>query len=107
MSERALKFLTTTFVILGIVLMLAWPKFFGHVAIAAHPTAGFKRDVLVKSALFISALFIDFFLAIVSAWLLIRKVRLIALEESRENLKMLMEGVLRDHHRGGDDGSPS
>jgi hypothetical protein len=73
----------------------------------AHSTSAMKRDTYVRMLVYISTLFVDFILAVTSAWLLVRRIRQRAIDEHRENLKMLVEGTLRDHGRGRDEGPRS
>ena len=95
MSDRSLKVLTTALLIFGLLLMLFWPAMIGH--LPTHATAAARKYLLLRYTLYFTTLVTDFFATMVCAWVLLRRARIQALEESRENLRMLIEGTLNDH----------
>lgn len=95
MSDRSLKVLTTILLIFGLAMMLAWPAMVSH--IPEHAALIQRKRLLLRYTIYFSTLISDFFATMVCAWVLVRRARLQAIEESRENLRLLIEGTLHDH----------
>jgi hypothetical protein len=89
--------LMTGLLIFGLALMLLWPQIIGHPP--THPTLAAKVRFLERYTIYISTLLFTFFATIVCAWVLVRRARALILEDARENMRILMEGTLRDHEK--------
>ena len=95
MNDRALKTLTTILLIFGLLLMRYWPAMIGHVP--DHASMLERKRLLLRYTIYFTLLVTDFFATMVCAWVLVRRARIQAIEESRENLRLLIEGTLHDH----------
>lgn len=97
MSDRALKVLTTVLLLVGLCLMLGWPAMLHNLPQGGHLSLLARKQILVRYTLYFSLLVIDFFATMVCAWVLVRRARAQAIEDSKENLRLLIEGTLHDH----------
>lgn len=91
-----LKVLTTTFLIAGVLLMLAWPFVVGPrppVEATNVQKALWGQKALLYFLFTASA----WLMTAMSAFLLARQSHREFLEQERDNLKSLIEGTLRDH----------
>lgn len=92
-----LKIATTSFLIAGVLLLLAWPF-----AIGPKPVQASQKE-LAEYALRILIYFgitaTTFLVTAILALLLVRQARRDFAKEAKENLKGLIEGTLRDHDR--------
>ena len=93
-----LKVLTTTLLIAGILLMLAWP-----IAVGARPKPEAPRKVVAlwgqRVIIYFGVTSSVWLSTAMSAFLLARQSKRDLIEQERENLKSLIEGTLRDHDR--------
>lgn len=91
-----LKILTSTFLVAGVLLMLAWPF-----AVGARPpvdaTSALKVMWGKKALVYFLLTASTWLMTAMSAFLLARQSRKEFLEQERDNLKALIEGTLRDH----------
>ncbi len=109
-----LRFVTTTLLLFGLLLLLAWPW-----AVGSRPrlsmqeiraegyTEAQQAQVLerrnqvyfVRFSTYVLLLFLSFAGAAVGASLMMRRVRGEFRETTRTNLTELIEGTLHDHHK--------
>ena len=93
-----LKILTTTFLVFGVLLLVAWPFVIGP-----QPDSELGKNVLadyaLKMAVYIFVLSVAWMVAAVCAWLLTRKLRRELADRQVENMQGLAEGTLKDHGR--------
>lgn len=102
MSDRALKTLTTVLLLFGLLLMISWPAMVSHMP--DHGSIRVRERLLLRYTLYFTLLVVDFFATMVCAWILVRRARQQALEDSRENLRLLIEGTLHDYKEKGGQG---
>lgn len=93
-----LKVLTTTLLIAGLLLMLAWP-----IAVGTKPkpeASNRAKAVWGQRVIFYFGVTSSIWLSTaMSALLLARQSRRQFLDQERDNLKSLIEGTLKDHDR--------
>lgn len=93
-----LKILTTTFFVLGILLLVAWP-----IVVGPRPEAGSSPEVWSRYGMrllfYFAATSLTFLITATLAVLVIRQQRREYAEQAKRNLRDLIESTLKDHGR--------
>jgi hypothetical protein len=93
-SDRALKVITTSLLVGGILLMFLWPVLLQSPGAAATNLA--KQRFLIKYMLYMAGLIAIFISTAVCAWVLLKRSTR-ALDEKRdENFRRMVEGAVED-----------
>ncbi len=91
-----LKVLTTAFLVLGLLLMLAWP-----IVVGPRPDRGADRVLQARWGqrvlLYFGATAGTWVVVAGLAWLTVRQARREILELERQNVRSLIEATLKDH----------
>ncbi len=93
-----LKIVTTTLLVLGLALLVAWPWIVGRQPPAEAPRPELARFA-VRLMVYLGATILVFATTAALALLVARQTRIKYREEARRNLKDLIEGTLKDHER--------
>ena len=88
-----LKTLTSVLMATGFLLLVGWPWIVG-----ARPQGRAElRDYVIRAGVYFAVLLVISFSTVVCAWLVVRQQREEFRRQSRENLRELIEGTLKDH----------
>lgn len=88
-----LKTVTSALMGTGFCLLVGWPWIVG-----ARPQGRAElREYVIRAGVYFASLLVIFFATVVCAWLVVRQQREEFRRQSRENLRELIEGTLKDH----------
>lgn len=94
---RGLKLFTSASFIFGVVLLVAWPWLLGPQPAATGTNRRIVAEWGVKALIYFLLCCIAFLSSATGAWLIMRRTRREFTSMSRQNVKELVEGSLRDH----------
>ena len=92
-----LKIATSTFLIAGILLLVAWPWLVGPVPNSREAGQRAMQEYAVRFGIYIIVLLLVWFVTAMLAIFVARQARQSYREEAMENFQHLMEETLRDH----------